>query len=74
MPTAFGADGTRRQLCRVGERRIRSQDSIDHATPTVVPLAAAVSHAGIGKAKTFLRSAPFMGELDEELIDDAAFL
>jgi hypothetical protein len=74
MPSAFGPDRTLPELVGIREGRIRCQDSIDYAASSLVPLPTSVSHARIREAKAFFRSAPFMGELDEELVDPTPLL
>jgi hypothetical protein len=74
MPPAFGPDNAGRQLFRIGIIRIRRQDTIDHPTPAIAPLAAAVLYAGVGEPKTLFGRATFMREFDEEVVHHPAMI
>ena len=74
MPPAFGTDNAGRQLICIGIIRIRRQDTIDHATSTLVPLTAAALYAGVGEPKTLFGRATFMRKFDEEVVHHPAVI
>lgn len=74
MPAAVRANGTLRQFGRIGERRIRCEDTINHTASAIAPLATAAPNTSVRKAKSFFRRTPFMSEPDEEFVHSPPFL
>jgi hypothetical protein len=74
MPPAFGTDNAGRQLVCIGIIWIRRQDTIDHATSAIAPLAAAALYAGVGESETLFGRSPLMGEFDKKIVHHPAVI